>query len=431
MRVLNLNLPKTESHTTAPIGYKWEPVQIEGKPYKPTLDELLWGEGKRKKNKKPWDGRTAKFFARRIGPDRLEIRGIKNPEYCPYYEREWDYEALGEYELGGSGKNHTEENQRYLTEFGVDLDAKRAVIPLNLTHILLRAEELGIKDLIGKINRTPHDGYHVFISILKMRKAKHFSYYMDRARLLCELFRDLGADPNAVSSIQFMRTGKLGTVYESGVVTTVREIDSRLRERGFLPSKKREGLLPRRRNQQSFSKVSLPLLRTFFKNHSQWEGTYKELSERLSIPERTLYYLMPVLFREGLRTEKFRVGKTWKTRFLCHTARKESLIRCVGGYGVYAKAFEKAMQYGIAEDYRNVGVFVLANWVSVAKRLSSELVLAELEPVFLAIVRRSVGFSRVEFERTVKSACRYPCFVKFNSEKQKFQCLIAGLGGFL
>ncbi len=412
-----------------------------------SLHELLWGKPevqpsnnviplnpKKKSKPKPLKKGFATFYAwEGSNGEYIKQRGLKSKDSKGKHlgSRDADLYSIGKFIKGGNGHNRNLENLVCVSECFSDLDPD---FPLEWMEIVECARDNGLP-FINRIVRSKSDYHyqiHWYIPDVYFKDKKSFELWLWIQERIFSTFKHLGADPLAVKNpIQYLRDpDKYEVVYENKGLTTLSELYEAFENNDAIEAVEANSTQKkRRRNQQSFSKVSLPRLRQFFKDNPQWEGTYKELSERLSIPERSIYHLMNVLHSEGLRTETFRAGRTWKTRFTFDTARKEYLNRG----GVYAKDLDEAKKRGIAENYRNVGVFVLALWLSVHRKLSPERVLMELDPVFIAIDRRSAEFSepfkRSEFERTVKSACRpkYKYFAGFKNKHEKLQCLIEGL----
>jgi hypothetical protein len=404
----------------------WDKDQVPAKsnsnviPFKPKKEA-------RPRKAKPLKEGLATFYA---WEDRngeiVKQRGFKDAKAKKYGKKGADLYCVGKFSKGGSGTNRTFENLVCVGECFSDLDPD---FPLDWQEILECARSQGLPS-INKIVRSRSDNhYQVHWEIEPAYKGtKGFDLWLFIQEKIFETFKALGADPLAVKNpIQYLRDpDKYELVYSNEGKTTLRELYQSFKDNGPVESiEANRGHKKRRRGQKSFDRVTLPRLRIFFKEHPDMETTHEEIYTKLEIAKSTYFYLLPVLYSEGLRTETIRVGKTWKTRVNFDSPRKDSFKQG----GVYEKALGEAKQVGLRENFRNVSVFTLALWLCVARKWDFERVLIELESVFVVTVSKTTGFSRAEFERTVKSACsgRYLCFPKRGGKNKFLERMCIGL----
>lgn len=367
---------------------------------------------------KPLKEGLATFYA--WENDKGEIvkqRGFKGLRARQYGPRGADLYCVGDCSKGGGGKNKSLENFVRVRECFSDLDPD---FPLDWQEILevCRKNKIPFPNRVVRSRSRNHYQLHWYIPAV-YKDTKEFNLWLLIQEKIFETFRPLGADPLAVKNpIQYLRNpDKYEVVYSNDTKTDLAEFYAAFKKNGSIKLVgANKGHRKRRHGQKSFNRVTLPRLRTFFKENPNIESTHKEIYTRLEIAKATYFYLLPILYSEGLKTKAIRKGKTWITQFTFHGLRKDYLNGGGIGSGVYARELERSKRLGLALHTRNIGVFILALWLNVYKKMTTDRVMVELEGVFLVTVSRTTGFDRKEFEQTVRNACsgRYPCFVKFN-----------------
>lgn len=412
--ITNNRINATSSHAVATAEFKPAPI-------KP----------KRQRKARPLKSGLATFYAwENKDGEIIKQRGLKGIKAKHYGSRGADLYSVGDCTKGGSGRNRTLENFERVRECYSDLDPD---FPLEWQEIVSLATSKGLPRINKIVRSRSEHHYQVHWDIVPAHKGtKELDLWLLVQEKIFETFRELGADPLAVKNpLQYLRDpNKYEVVYSNPGFTVLSELYKALKKNGPIERLgANRGQEKRQRNQKSFDRVTLPRLRKFFADNPKIESTHEKIYSRLEISKSTYYYLLPVLYSEGLITETVRRGKTWVTKFIFSRSKKRVFNRGGACSGEYARAWQSAKERGLAEKSRNVGVFTFALWLFVLRQWDFERVLSELEPVFLVTVSRSAGFSRSEFVRTVRSACRdrYRAWKICSLRSDKFQTLIAGL----
>lgn len=235
--------------------------------------------------------------------------------------------------------------------------------------------------------------------------------YLERVqRGLYNAFKDLGADQNALDPVRYLRNPyqlnpvnkkypdrPIIEIEHKGEETSLRELHIPLKGAGLLPPSTDSAPLGGTPLRLSFFK-----LRKHMTAHTPLESTYKDLALTLGIPERTLYLIVDTLRKRGeLETEKIRLGRTWFTRFVFHTALGNNKGGSVGG-----DSFKRALEVGIKEGHRNQFVFFYSLYQKNALKKSEISILSDLERSFPAFKGGAREFSVGELRAAVRSACR-------------------------
>ena len=330
----------------------------------------------------------------------------------------------------------------------LDIDSE---FPLSHEIILQRIESFNLPLPTYIIETSPNHYQIIWLyeKELILKKEGLLEWWEWVQRLLYEVFEDLGADPNALDACRFIRNflglphpnrkypekPTVQIVYK-GEKTTLKEIYKALKDAKM--ERINEKRTRRRKDSRSF-RESMKNLVGFFREHCTYIGTYRELSQKLGIPERTLYLLIGWLRLRGkLRVNKIREGRTWKSKFLW-TQENDTARNSTNNFSglleddvdrdeyekigyirwlrmVISDLVSRFENQGISEGYRNSCVFLLSlglKRLGYAKERVVELLWKGFE---LSRKRGLHEFGLREFLRTVESAFspRYKLFYDFS-----------------
>ena len=244
------------------------------------------------------------------------------------------------------------------------------------------------------------------------------NYWKGVQKGLYEIFKDLGADHNALDPNRYLRNPyrkeAVNTKYpdkpeikliHNETYTSLGELQEAIK-----PEKPREKKRKRKRTQVSFSRSKNKLME-FFRENPEFQGTYKDISELLQIPERTLF-LICKWFEENRVIERFRkrIGSTWNTviRFLqVDTASYSKSFNNTSSNkkNDYINLFQtkciKASEEGIPTGYRNDGFFVLTLFLKNLRKWEPDRIFD-----FFRSGAVKNNFSLSELKRLIHSAFR-------------------------
>lgn len=381
-----------------------------------------------------------------------------------------DWLSVSAYKNARRGR--TEKNISHVLCGFLDLDGpyKNEDVELPLTDDLIRQRCLMLGLPMPKIIESSPNRYHIKFYYLSPESIKRKWKIKAVQRGLHEAFKDLGSDvlvsedlthflrnenqENAVNKKRRCERKPKVTVVEEGQLCTLDQLYRILKKHGYIKPKDAF------KRPSNFSPDYTPIgesrsrLIAFLKDNPGYLSTYEELADTLKTALRTFKRIVGDLRQEGkLKTELVGRWGNRKTRFItqffevhskeivntslsvCASSRssngsetgEESLGISLGKEKkepvfAFSQALVRAKAIGLSCGVRNWGFFGFALWLSVSKRMSYDEISRELYPVLIL----TPGFSRREFEKTVRSACRER--YRYCISKEKFERVLISLG---
>lgn len=267
----------------------------------------------------------------------------------------------------------TKENIHTIYFNFLDLDCDDLILTTDI--IIQRCNAYNLPYPTYIIETSPNH-FHILWQLKKpliLNNKKLLRYWESIQARLYQTFKDLGADPNALDSNRYLRNpyndDQVNTkypekpkiqIFKYNNYSTLGEFNEAFINAGI--QNPRSG--GERRSQTSFE-ISKKKLLHFFKENKKFQGTYRDISELLEIPESTLYLIVKWIVKKGLlKRFRERIGNTWNTIFhylgVDTTRHSNSLNTFNKQNNNPLKTLSVFVaEKGIPEGFRNEGYFLI------------------------------------------------------------------------
>jgi len=280
----------------------------------------------------------------------------------------------------------------------LDIDCNHLVLTSDIIKQRCNALDLPYPTYI--INTSPNH-FHLLWKLKKPvinRNHRILSYWDAVQKLLYKAFQDLGADPKCLDPNRYLRNPynkhQINTKYtdkpsisieNTKEYTSLDDLYGLLVNAGYTP---KNTVRVTTRNKTPYE-ISKRKLYTFLRKNPKYHGTYKDLSELVQIPERTLY-LICKWFEENGVISRFtqRIGNTWNT-IICFlkvdtASKSNSLSTYKNNSFNYINTFKnlvvKVAEKGISPGNRNSGYFVLILFLKNFEKWNPDRITRIFEP---------------------------------------------------